>query len=72
MRTTFSAFKVVANQDSVVIDSRAEYVDHDGETSHVASCDIYDFVDGRLAGITSYTVRAVARLSTRPGANDPT
>ena len=54
--TTFTAFKVVANQDSVVIDSRAKYVDRDGETSHVASCDIYEFVDGRLAGITSYTV----------------
>ena len=56
VRTTFDAFKVVANEGSVVIDSRAEYLDRDGEASHVASCDIYDFVDGRLAGITSYTV----------------
>ena len=56
VRTTFTAFKVVANQNTVVIDSRAEYVDLEGEASHVASCDLYDFVDGRLAAITSYTV----------------
>jgi limonene-1,2-epoxide hydrolase len=56
VRTTFNAFRVVANESSVVIDSRADYVDRDGEASHVASCDIYDFVDERLAAITSYTV----------------
>jgi ketosteroid isomerase-like protein len=56
VRTAFSAFKVVAGEDRVAIDSRAEYVERDGESSHVASCDIYDFVGGRLAAITSYTV----------------
>jgi hypothetical protein len=39
-----------------VIDSRAEYVDGDGESSHVASCDIYEFIDGKVAAITSYAV----------------
>jgi hypothetical protein len=37
-------------------DSRAEYVDAEGESSLIASCDIYEFVDGNLAAITSYTV----------------
>ena len=27
-------------------DSRAEYVDAEGESSLIASCDIYDFNDG--------------------------
>ena len=40
-------------ENCVVIDSRAEYVDADGESSQVASCDIYDFIDGSLAAITT-------------------
>ena len=46
VRTTFSRFKIVAAENCVVIDSRAEYVDAEGESSQVASCDIYDFIDG--------------------------
>lgn len=41
--------------DCVVVDSEAEYAG-DGDSSLVASCDIHDFADGRLAGITSYPV----------------
>jgi hypothetical protein len=54
----------VAAENCVVIDSRAEYVDAEGESSvdaegessHIASCDIYDFSDGSLAAITTYAV----------------
>ncbi|RPJ14467.1 MAG: nuclear transport factor 2 family protein [Actinobacteria bacterium] len=56
VRTTFSRFKIVAAENCVVIDSRAEYVDAEGESSQVASCDIYDFIDGSLAAITTYAV----------------
>ena len=56
VRTTFSRFKTVAAEKCVVIDSRAEYVDAKGESSQVASCDIYDFSDGSLAAITTYAV----------------
>jgi hypothetical protein len=56
VRTTFSRFKIVAAENCVVIDSRAEYVDAEGESSHVASCDIYDFSDGSLTAITTYAV----------------
>jgi hypothetical protein len=54
--TTFAKFKIVAGDSCVVIDTEAKYVDGDGESSVIASCDIYDFSGGRLAGITSYTV----------------
>jgi hypothetical protein len=54
--TRFSKFKTVVAEDCVVIDSEAEYVEEDGQSSVVASCDIFDFSNGRLAGITSYTV----------------
>jgi hypothetical protein len=39
-----------------VIDSRATYVDAENTSFAVASCDIYEFVDGALAEITSYNV----------------
>jgi hypothetical protein len=39
-----------------VIDSRAEYVDDHGDSTHVASCDIYEVIDGSIAAITSYTI----------------
>jgi limonene-1,2-epoxide hydrolase len=56
VRTTFSRFKIVAAGNCVVIDSRVEYVDPEGESSQVPSCDIYDFIDGSLAAITTYAV----------------
>ncbi len=46
----------VAGDDAVVVDTVTRYVDGDGEASTVASCDIYEFVDGLLATITSYAV----------------
>jgi len=54
--TDFRKFKVVVGSDAVVVDSLAEYVGADREVSVIASCDIYDFVDGQVATITSYTV----------------
>lgn len=58
--TEFGKFKTVVGSDSVVIDSLAEYVGADGQKSVVASCDIYDFVDGAVTTITSYTVEVSA------------
>lgn len=54
--TRFSKFKIVVGEDGVVIDSEAEYVDEDNKSSVVASCDIFDFANGQLSGITSYTI----------------
>ena len=54
--TTFTKFRAVVGEDCVVIDSEAIYTDADQETSTVASCDLYDFTDGKLVGITSYTI----------------
>ena len=55
--TRFLSFRTMVGPDFVVTDSRAEYVDADGGTSVVASCDIYRFTDdGLLTELTSYTV----------------
>lgn len=54
--TNFRRFRSVVGTAAVVVDSLAEYSGADVETSVVASCDIYDFVNGEVATITSYTV----------------
>jgi hypothetical protein len=53
--TTFSRVRVIEAPDCVVVDSEAEYA-AENEVSTVASCDIYDFTDGRLSAITSYAI----------------
>ena len=56
--TDFSRFVVVADPDgsAVAVDVIARYVDADGTTSVVSSCDIYEFSDGQVTAITSYAV----------------
>jgi len=54
--TEFQRFRTVVGDESVVVDSLARYTDADGGVSVVASCDIYDFLDGRVSEIISYTV----------------
>jgi hypothetical protein len=59
--TDFRRFRKVITDDCVVVDSVAEYTDKGGEGSHVASCDLYDFTNGNVSEITSYTVDLGAR-----------
>ena len=47
---------VIESAGSVVVDSISEYHEPSGVLSVVASCDILDFIDGRITEITSYTV----------------
>lgn len=57
--TEFTRFLTVAGTDAVVVDVIARYVGPDS-TSVVSSCDIYEFVDGLIMRITSYTVELPA------------
>ena len=54
--TEFQRFRTVVGEDSVVVDSLARYTEAGGDVSVVASCDIYDFADGRITEIVSYNV----------------
>ena len=54
--TEFRRFRTIVGRDSVVVDAIGVYRDPEGSDSTVASCDIYDFSDGRIVAITSYTV----------------
>jgi ketosteroid isomerase-like protein len=48
-------FVVVDGGDVVAVDTLTRYTDGD-DTSSVASCDIYEYRDGVVVQITSYTV----------------
>lgn len=54
--TTFSKFTMLTGTDFVVVDSTADYVDEQKETTRIASCNIYVFIDSKLTGITSYSI----------------
>ncbi len=54
--TNFQHFESTSLADSVAIQSRATYIDANGEKSTVASCDIYEFSDGFIVSITSYNI----------------
>ncbi len=56
VETTFLKFKTFVSDNTIIIDSMADYVEENGEKSTVSSCDIYEFEDGKLKQITSYTI----------------
>lgn len=53
--TEFARFVVIDGGDAVAVDVVGRYIGPDG-ISAVASCDIFEFRDGRVATITSYAV----------------
>jgi len=54
--TTFKKFHIIVGDDTVVVDSLADYMDADQAIITVASCDIYQFKNRQVSEITSYTV----------------
>jgi hypothetical protein len=54
-KNEFLRFLTIAGADAVAVDAVGRYVAADGTTSVVASCDIYEFTDGVVTAITSYT-----------------
>jgi ketosteroid isomerase-like protein len=53
--TTYDRCVVAAGSDTVAVDTFARYSGPNGLTA-VASCDIYEFDDEKIAAITSYAV----------------
>jgi ketosteroid isomerase-like protein len=66
VETEFERLRTVVTDAVVVVDAQAAYTDDDGR-SVVASCDLYDVRDGRIAAIASYNVELSAPAET-PGA----
>lgn len=48
-------FKTIANADSVAVHAVTRYVDAKWQSSIVSSCDLYEFTQGHLTSIISYT-----------------
>jgi limonene-1,2-epoxide hydrolase len=65
LSTTFNEFRVIEGDGHAVVESRADYDGADG-TFRVASCDLFDFVGGRVRTITSFMVELAA-----DGLDDP-
>jgi len=54
--TTYPKLKIYHAESCVIVEGAAQFQDKDNQTSSVASCDIFQFSDGRLVEITSYVI----------------
>ena len=55
---TITKLKIVRAETCVIVEGAAQFQDQENQTSSVASCDVYQFSDGRLVEITSYVVES--------------
>jgi SnoaL-like domain len=53
---TITKLKIIRAETCVVVEGAAQFQDQENQTSSVASCDVFQFSDGRLVQITSYNV----------------
>ena len=53
---TFTKLKINRAETCVIVEGAAQFQDQENQTSSVASCDVFQFSDGRLVEITSYVV----------------
>lgn len=54
--TTDLKLKIYRAETCVIVEGAAQFQDKDNQTSSVASCDVFQFSDGRLVEITSYVI----------------
>ena len=71
IRTEFRRFRTIVGRDSVVVDAIGVYHDPTELDSTVASCDIFDFADGRITAMTSYTVELPSSDPEAESTNEP-
>lgn len=72
LTTEFLTFRTVAEADTVAVETVGRYVEADGHTTYVASCDLYDFVDGELTRIVSYASEIGEPTSGEASGSTPT
>ena len=58
--TEFTRFISMAGPDAAAVDAIERYVEANGDTSVVSSCDVYEFANDQLSRITSYAVELPA------------
>jgi ketosteroid isomerase-like protein len=57
---TYIRNEAVAGEHAIAVDTLAEYRDHDGDVSMIASCDLLRFTEGKVSAIRSYTIEVHA------------
>ncbi len=53
---TLTKLKIIRAETCVIVEGAAQFQDQENQTSSVASCDVFQFSDGRLVEITSYVI----------------
>ena len=53
---TITKLKINRAETFVVVEGAAQFQDQENQTSSVASCDVFQFSEGRLVQITSYVI----------------
>jgi hypothetical protein len=54
--TTFTKIKVTRAESLVIVEGECLFTAADNQTSRVASCDLFQFADGKLVELTSYVI----------------
>jgi ketosteroid isomerase-like protein len=54
--TTFNMHNAIVDGDCVAIDGTAEFINQEGKSTHISSCDVYRFKNEQLLNITSYCI----------------
>lgn len=54
--STITKLKTYRVENCVIVEGAAQFQDQQNQTSGVASCDVFQFSDGRLIEITSYVI----------------
>ncbi len=54
--TTITKLKLNSGKNFVAVEGSAQYRDQDNQVSGVASCDVFQFSDGKLIEISSYNI----------------
>ncbi len=53
---TITKLKIHRTETCVIVEGAAQFQDQKNQTSSVASCDLFQFLNGRLIEITSYVI----------------
>ena len=53
---TITKLKINRAETCVIVEGAAQFQNQENQTSSVASCDVFQFSDGRLVEITSYVI----------------
>ena len=53
---TITKLKIIRAGTHVIVEGAAQFQDQENQISGVASCDVFQFLDGRLVQITSYVI----------------